>query len=120
MWEAREDAVTDTQLLPSFLGRADGWESAMQCVTIGLGWGHTDGPVHLTIPSRATDRVGAERMHALSIMNVSVCCKRSVEETITDPQTDHYIITVDFGCRHHISWHTSVLPLVPGLALGVC
>ena len=69
-----------------------GGMSAMQCVTIGLGWGHTDGPVHFTLPSRAADRVGAERMHALSIMKASVCCKRAVEDTVTDPQTDHFKI----------------------------
>ena len=66
MWAESEDAVTDTQmeLLPFFLGRVDG-SGECQCVTIGLGWGHTDGPVQVTLPSRAADRVGAERMHTL-------------------------------------------------------
>ena len=89
MWATSEDAVTDTQmeLLPSFLGQADGWGEC-QCVTIGLGWGHTDGPVHVTLPSQAADRVGAERMHALT-MKASVVSKQAVEDTVTDTQTDH-------------------------------
>ena len=92
MWVVSKDAVTDTQmeLLPSFLGRADGW-GERQCVTIGLGWGHTDGPVHVTLPSRAADRVVAERMHVL-IMNASVGSKRAVEDTVTDTQTEHFIV----------------------------
>ena len=47
------------------------------------GLGDTDGPVHVTFPSRAADRVGAERMHAL-IMKVNVGSKRAVEDTVTD------------------------------------
>ena len=92
MWAASENAVTVTQmeLLPSFLGRVDGW-GERQCVSIGLGWGDTDGPVHVTFPSQAADRVGAERMHAL-IMKANVGSKRAVEDTVTDTQTDHFII----------------------------
>ena len=84
MWAASEDTVTDTQmeLLSSFLGRVDGW-SERQCVTIEHGWGHTDGPVHVTLPSWEADQVGAERMHAL-IMKASVGSKRAVEDTVTD------------------------------------
>ena len=56
----------------------------------GLGWGHTDGPVHVTLPSRAADRVGAERMHAHIHHEGSVGSKQAVEDTVT--QTDHFII----------------------------
>ena len=98
MWAASEDAVTDTQmeLLPSFLMREEGW-GERQLVTIGLGWGHTDGPIHVTLSSRAADRVGAERMHAL-IMKASMGSKRAVEDTVTDTQTDHFIIIIAVLC----------------------
>ena len=67
MWAASEDAVMDTQIgsYPPFSGRRLDGESDMQCVTIGLDLGYTDGPVHVTFLSRAAERVGAERMHAL-------------------------------------------------------
>ena len=39
----------------------------------------------------AADRVVAERMHAL-IMKASVGSKLAIEDTVTDTQTEHFII----------------------------
>ena len=41
--------------------------------------------------------MGAERMHAL-IMKASVGSKRAVKDTVTDAQTDHFIIIIAVLC----------------------
>ena len=94
MWAASEDAVTDTQmeLLPSFLGLAEGW-GERQCVTIyraGLG---TQMDLYM-LPSlleRPIEWVRRECMHS-SIIKASVGCKQAVKDTVTDTETDHFII----------------------------
>ena len=85
--------------------------SAIQFVTIWLCWGHTDGLVHVTLPSRTVDRVGVKRINALTIMKASVGNKRAVEDTVTDTKTDSmiimgdlyffkYLVTVAIHARH--------------------
>ena len=39
--------------------------SSIQFLTIWLGWGNTDGPVHFNLTSRAVDRVGEVRKNAI-------------------------------------------------------